>query len=317
MSDETGTVVQLPLINKYRPRQFRQVIGHVEMLTALERALSTDSHPHAFLLTGPSGVGKTTIARIIGEQLSAEIIEIDAATNTGVDAMRDLVDLSLHVPMTGGSRMVIIDEAHMLSRSAFNAALKLLEEPPAHLYIALCTTELTKIPETIRTRCFHILLRPVASNDLADLLDYVCDREAWQVSEEVMRQVIAAATGQPRKALSLLQACQGIKSEREVARIIALQESGDALVQILRLFLDSDAPRWERLQPLLVAIPDDDMDTASIGAGRYLSAVIGRATSEKAARHAWTLLDALLFPSQTWDRKAMLYAAIGRLMWGR
>jgi DNA polymerase-3 subunit gamma/tau len=154
--------MSLPLVIKYRPKSFEEVIGHEDMLMALLRAISSDTCPHSFLFTGVSGLGKTTLARITAMELQADPLEIDAASNNGVDATRGLVELGQHMSMVGdGRRAIIIDECHTLSKQAWQPLLKLLEEPPDHLYIMLCTTELEKVPDTIRNRCFHVVLKPL------------------------------------------------------------------------------------------------------------------------------------------------------------
>lgn len=307
--------MSLPLINKYRPEDWEEVIGHDDITNALQRSLATESHPHAFLFSGPGGIGKTSMARIVARQLEAELIEIDAATFSGIDNMRDIVQLGNHMSLSGeGKRLILIDEVHGLSRPAFQALLKILEEPPAHLYFALCTTEVGKVPETIRIRCFHAALRPLSPTQILSLVETVADAEGWDVPQDVLTAVVQAATGQPRKALSILQAVQGAKGRDEVRRIITLQSDDDVLAQLFGHLLKGK-PSWAIVKGMLARVGDDEWEQAHIGAGRYIMAAMA-GNDEARAKVAWKALDALLFPSETYDKKAQFYCAIGRLMWG-
>jgi DNA polymerase-3 subunit gamma/tau len=307
----------LPLVTKYRPSDFETFLGNETTIAALKRAVGNEvSRPHAFLFTGPSGIGKTTGARIVATMLNAEVVEIDAASNNGVDAMRLLVELGNHMSLTGaGVRMFIIDECHSLSKSAWQAILKMLEEPPAHLYIALCTTELHKVPETIVTRCYHVALRPLKPAEIEDLCMVVAELEGWTVHNDVMQAVIQAATGQPRKALSILQAVHDAPSRDEVRRIITLMDATDPLIALLQYLL-AGKKAWAVIKGHLSRIEEDDFEELSIGAGRYIVGALLRAETDASAQLAWRLLDALVFPTSTFDRKASFMAAIGRMIWG-
>jgi DNA polymerase III subunit gamma/tau len=312
--DANLPVVEKPLINRYRPESWNQVIGHNDIVTPLMRALKEPSHPHAYLLTGPSGIGKTTIARIIGEQLKADIVEIDAASNSGVDAMRALVEMAEYVPFNASKRMVIIDEAHALSRSSFQAALKLLEEPPPHIYLALATTELNRIPETIRTRCFHVILKPVPYREMVDWLEWICLEENWEVDDSVLDTIIQASTGQPRKALSILQVAHDARSPEEVGRIINLIERQHSSGELGQALLAGK--KWEVIRPILASIEmgDPDFEQTKIGLTRYLIAAWLNTESEQRARQIWVMIDAMMFPTTSFDPKSQFYCAVGGIL---
>ena len=306
--------IDMPLINKYRPSSFEEFFGNEEIVGSLHRALNAPSQPHSYLLTGPSGIGKTTMARIIAKTLEADVMEIDAASNNGIEAMRELVELGNYASLSGrGKRMFIIDECHMLSRSAWNAILKLLEEPPAHLYIALCTTERNKVLETIVTRCFHISLRPIKPNEMQEFLDTICEIEGWSPPIEVVSAVVQAATGQPRKALSLMQAVHDVTSRDEVFRIISLMEASEPMTDLLKALLKG-VTDWTTIQALLGKVEEDNWDEAMVGACRYVMAAMLTGTATN-AKKAWGILDALVFPNSTFDKKAAFFAAVGRIHW--
>ena len=305
------------LINKYRPRDWAEVIGHESPVKALRRALASGARPHAFLFTGPSGVGKTTCARILGSELEADLLEIDAASHNGVDAMRELVEFSQHTSFVGveGRRLMIIDEAHALSRAAWQAILKLLEEPPNHCYLALCTTELIKVPETIRTRCFHVVLNPLARQEMEDLLTVIIDCEDMKVHPDVFALVVTSATGQPRKALSILQAVHDVSDREEAKRVISLVEASDPMIDLLQHLL-SGKRSWKIVREGLQRIEAESFEEASILAGRYIASALLQTEEEGRARNMWAVLEALVFPAETYDKKIAFIAAIGRIMWG-
>lgn len=306
----------LPLITKYRPEELEDVVGHQEVMRALKRALNSKSPPRAFLALGPSGLGKTTIARIIGRVVNAQITEIDAASQSGVEAMRALVQSASHMSLAGaGRRMYIIDECHALTKLAWQPILKLLEEPPSHLYIALCTTEAHKVPETIKTRCYPIELRPLRISEMEELLTAVAAAENWDVLPEAMTAILQAAQGSPRRGLSMLDAVHGAESTDEVRRIITLQDAGDPVIKVARFLLERKQD-WESFRKLLQMLEEEFSDDVIPQISSYIVRTMINAKDEKTARRAWEILEALTFPVNSYDPKVILHTAIGKLMWG-
>lgn len=306
----------LPLITKYRPVNFSEVVGHADIVAALARAIKGDSRPHAYLFTGGTGVGKTTLARIVARKLKAEVIEIDAASYSGIDDMRELVNLGNHAAMSGaGRRMFVIDECHAMSKPAWQALLKMIEEPPSHLFIALATTELAKVPTTIVGRCYHVALRNLKDVEVEDLVLRVIEAEAWKVDDDVITAVVQAANGSARNSLSILDAVRDCVDREEVNRIIRLQTASDEVINLCRYLL-SGKRSWLGVQKMLLTMDDTMIEEMSIPIGRYMATVMKRAKTDQEAENAWKIINALTFPTDTFDPRGKIYAQLGRVIWG-
>ena len=217
----------LVLARKYRPKSFENLVGQPHVVRALTNALTQQRLHHAYLFTGTRGVGKTTIARILAKSLNCEtgitatpcgvcnacteidrgrfvdMLEVDAASNTQVDAMRDLLDNAQYAPTVGRFKVYIIDEVHMLSKSAFNAMLKTLEEPPAHVKFILATTDPKKVPVTVLSRCLQFNLRQMGSQTINEHLQHVLAQENIVYETAALNLISRAAEGSMRDALSL------------------------------------------------------------------------------------------------------------------
>ena len=215
------------LARKWRPKSFDTLVGQDHVVRALTNALEQNRLHHAYLFTGTRGVGKTTIARILAKSLNCEsgitatpcgicaacteidkgrfvdLIEVDAASNTQVDAMRDLLDNAQYAPTTGRFKVYIIDEVHMLSKSAFNAMLKTLEEPPAHVKFILATTDPQKVPVTVLSRCLQFNLRQMAGTSITGHLQNILTQENIAFEASALHLISRAAAGSMRDALSL------------------------------------------------------------------------------------------------------------------
>lgn len=213
---------------KYRPGTFDDVIGQRHVVQTLMNAIATKRIAHAFLFSGTRGVGKTTVARILAKALNCEqgptgspcntcpncteiaqgtsvdVVEIDGASNTSVDDVREIRENVKFSPFRGHYRVYIIDEVHMLSNSAFNALLKTLEEPPAHVVFIFATTEIHKIPATILSRCQHYNFRRISKAEIVERLRHVAEQDGLSIEDRSLMALARASEGSMRDALSLL-----------------------------------------------------------------------------------------------------------------
>lgn len=228
------------LYRKYRPMDFTAVVGQEHITTTLKTEIQEGRVAHAYLFTGTRGTGKTTCARILAKAVNCEhpkngepcneciscraindgtmldVIEIDAASNTGVDNIRDIRDEAVYTPASGKKKVYIIDEVHMLSVGAFNALLKLLEEPPEHVMFILATTEVHKIAPTILSRCQRFDFRRITPAVIAQRLQYVCEQEGIPFTREGLFLIGRLGDGSMRDALSILDTCSGSGQELTV-----------------------------------------------------------------------------------------------------
>lgn len=193
------------LANKYRPKDFDDVVEQNVPVTVLKNHIENNNLQPAYLFVGAAGCGKTTIARIVANKVSTNIVEIDGASNNSVENVRKIIDDAKMAPMGGGKKVYIIDEVHMLSSAAFNALLKTLEEPPAHVLFILATTELQKVPQTIQSRCMFFRFHPIPANKIYERLLYILEQEGiTEYEDEAIRQVAKMGNGGMRRAISLL-----------------------------------------------------------------------------------------------------------------
>lgn len=248
------------LARKYRPKTFHDLIGQEAMVRTLDNAYKTNRLAHAFMLTGVRGVGKTTTARIIARAINCEtpnqgdiyamspcgtcsscqsiledrnvdIMEMDAATRTGVDDIREIIEGVKYAPVSAKYKIYIIDEVHMLSKAAFNALLKTLEEPPEKVKFIFATTEIRKVPLTVLSRCQRFDLRRVTISELQNYFQKICQQEQVEIEEEALHFIARAADGSVRDGLSLLDQAiamsTGHVSSEDVKNMLGLSDRAE------------------------------------------------------------------------------------------
>jgi len=257
----------LVVARKWRPQRFEEVVGQEHVTRTLINAIKGNRVAHAYLLTGPRGVGKTTIARILAKALncvegptptpcnscsscnevnqgtSMDVIEIDGASNRGVDEIRSLRESIRYAPVGGKKKVYIIDEVHMLTQEAFNALLKTLEEPPSHVVFVFATTQPLKVPLTIVSRCQRFDLRRIPADLIVRRLRQICDAEKFRCDDRVLRSIAHRAEGSMRDAQTMLEQVVafggGSATEPDLSAVIGLR-GGETIASLCRAIITGD-----------------------------------------------------------------------------
>ena len=242
------------LYRKYRPQTFNDIVGQNHIVSVLKNAIKKNQISHAYLFYGPRGTGKTSIAKIFANEVNknevyqkenVDIIEIDAASNNGVDEVRDIKEAIKFLPSEGKYKVYIIDEVHMLTTAAFNALLKTLEEPPAHVIFILATTEIHKIPATILSRCQRFEFKNLSVEQLEDRLKYISENERLDIEEDAIKKIATLAKGGLRDAISILDQVSNYSEKITLENILEVTSSisEDSILEFYKYLLQGDVTK--------------------------------------------------------------------------
>ena len=278
------------LYKKYRLKSLKRIIGQEGTVTILSVMIKNNKVPHAILFAGESGCGKTTIARILSNQLNCskhDFNEINCADFRGIDMVRDIRKRMLQSPIDGSCRVWLIDECHKLSNDAQNAFLKILEDTPKHVYFFLATTLPQKLLKTIQTRCTVLNVSELTQKETISLITYICKKEKKVLSEEVMESIAEHSEGSPRKALFILNQIIDIKEEDDQLNAVSSVNTQKQAIEIARALMRPKT-NWKEMAIILQKVKEDPESLRYMILG-YANAILLKSGNAR----AYLLIEAL------------------------
>lgn len=307
------------LHRKYRPAEFDEMRGQDAAVNMLLDYEDKGNWPHSYLFVGGAGCGKTTTARIIARKVGAaesDITEVDAAMVSSVDQMRALLNGTRYKGFTGAAKKVyIVDEVHRLSKAAAEALLKTLEEPPAHVYFVLCTTEMDKVLKTIRSRCLTVNFKEVGMDDLQDLLEEVTDKEGIELPKGALRLIAKAAEGSPRMALTSMAKCRNCEDIEEVRELLELPGESSDVIELSRMMVSRNGFTWKKVVTLLKNCEDMPAESIRLQVVGYVQKALLNTETEEKAMPLLAILDAFSKPMlSTSEKFAPILLAVGEIL---
>ncbi len=295
----------MSLYQKYRPRSLERIVGNEQVVHTLDSMLNKKVRPHAFLLYGPTGCGKTTIARIIAKRLgstAADTTEMDIGDFRGIDTVREMRKLSMYMPKESESKVWIMDEVHKLTNDAQNCTLKILEDPPKRVFFVLCTTEPQKLIPTIKGRCSAFQVKPLDEDEMLQLLSRVVKREGEILEKEVYDLIIQNTNGHPRNALQVLEQVLNVSPEYRMDIAKKTEEEINESIELCRALMKYDS--WKPIREILKGLKDQEAESIRRVVMGYCQTILLSSDNVRAG----TILEAFIDPFYDSGFPQLVYA---------
>jgi DNA polymerase-3 subunit gamma/tau len=274
------------LYRKYRPSTFEDMLGNEAEISAFSQALDKPDRSHVYLLYGPAGCGKTTLARIAAAKLGADemsISEINSANNRGIDSAREITENMVLTPMSGGNRVYIIDEVARATADFQNAMLKPLEDTPAHVFFFLCTTDPQKLIKPLLTRCTQIRVNPLDPEVLYKYLRVIANREkATHVPKDIIKEISENCNGSPRMALVMLEKVIAMSDESKMLDAVSLGTLEEETITLCRALINAK-PDWRQIGVTLAGLSAAEPEKIRQAVIGYMNAVLLKNNNPNAA----------------------------------
>jgi DNA polymerase III gamma/tau subunit len=275
---------------KYRPKTLKGFYGNESTKASLEACLTKKDKPTTFLFTGPSGTGKTTLGRIVGNVLEIDPINIsvyNAASTRGIDTIREAIEKAQHTPMVGGKRRIFIfEECHGLTGTALEALLDFMEHPPKSVFIVLTTTEPSSLKVTIKRRCHQYEVKPLTLGSMNKLMDKICEKEKIALDPDIKEKIIEASEGSPGQALKILDQVSGVSAEHAKEIIVNIFADQTTAIDIARTLMNEklkSTDKWKKCQKLLETITGEPESNRRIIQGYFNAVLLKRPYDDQTA----------------------------------
>lgn len=275
----------MALYHKHRPTSFDEVIGNEKTVELLRNSVASDNCPHAFLLHGPTGCGKTTLGRIVAKELGcvgSDFREVDSADFRGIDTIRDMRKQARYQPLEGPCRVWLLDECHKMSNDAQSALLKALEDPQPHVYYILATTDPQKLLNTIRGRCSQFAVSMLEERQMMTLLRKVVKAEEDSLPKSVYEQIVQDAAGHPRNALQILDQVLRVDEEKRLEVAKQAAETAIDAIELCRALIDN--VNWKQTAAILTKLKEQEPESVRRLVLGYCTTVLLKSGNPQAAR---------------------------------